>query len=241
MFKDFLKEFSSTTTLRNVFSILVIATFLAIYEIVLFYINVAPLVKTQVDDGLKNAGGAVGKKLQNTVKLLLTDIKDTLLENENILQQNDKMNIDEIKNQYYKVVNKADYDSIPSEYKTNLLSGLDSKLQEYNDSNKKLGKFILDLSTTFKEREMELINTINGYTKATGVLIILVMFILMLWVKTTLNRRGENIGGCTWKISFITIAFIMAFQYVFYLYGLKYKYMGTMGQEELIYYLNNKL
>lgn len=241
MFKDFIKELSSTTTLRNVFCILVIATVLAIYEIILFYIQVAPLVKTQVDNGLKNAGDSLGKELQNTVRLMLTDIKINLADNIDKLEEKNTVNINEIKKQYYNIVNKVDYDGIPNEYKQELLLDLDKNLQEYSETNKKIGKFILDLSKTFKERELELINTINTYTKATGVLIVLTMLILMIWVKSTLNRRGENIGSCTWKISFITISFIMVFQYIFYLYGLKYKYMGTMGQEELIYYLNNKL
>jgi hypothetical protein len=94
---------------------------------------------------------------------------------------------------------------------------------------------------TLRDREEVLTNKINNYTRITGVFLLVVLFIIMYGIKVILNSRGESIGGCTWKIVLVTIVLIMSFQYSFYWYGQEYRYLGREGNEELLYYLSEKL
>lgn len=94
---------------------------------------------------------------------------------------------------------------------------------------------------TLRDREGVLTDKINNYTRITGVFLLAVLFIIMYAIKVVLNNRGETIGTCTWKISLVTILLIMTFQYSFYWYGQEYYYLGRAGNEELLYYLSEKL
>lgn len=94
---------------------------------------------------------------------------------------------------------------------------------------------------TLRDREEVLTDKINNYTRITGVFLLAVLFVIMYAIKFVLNSRGEIIGACTWKIVLTTIVLIMAFQYSFYWYGQEYSYLGRQGNEELLYYLSQKL
>jgi hypothetical protein len=94
---------------------------------------------------------------------------------------------------------------------------------------------------TFQERENVLIDKINMYTVYTAFFMLIFLSILLLIIKNKLNERGENIGKCVWILSFITLFLIGIFQYAFYIFGNKYNYLGSEGQEELLYNLLSKL
>jgi hypothetical protein len=94
---------------------------------------------------------------------------------------------------------------------------------------------------TLRDREEVLTDKINNYTRITGVFLLVVLFMIMYGIKVILNSRGESIGACTWKIILVTIVLILSFQYSFYWYGQEYRYLGRDGNEELLYYLSEKL
>jgi predicted PurR-regulated permease PerM len=94
---------------------------------------------------------------------------------------------------------------------------------------------------TLRDREVILTEKINNYTRLTGVFLLAVLFVIMYVIKLVLNGRGETIGSCTWKIVLTTVVLIMSFQYSFYWYGQEYSYLGRQGNEELLYYLSQKL
>ena len=79
------------------------------------------------------------------------------------------------------------------------------------------------------------------YTVYTAFFMLIILSILLLIIKNKLNERGEDIGKCVWILSFITLFLIGIFQYAFYVFGNKYNYLGSEGQEELLYYLLSKL
>lgn len=152
-------------------------------------------------------------------------------------------------------VNKSIYESL-----TNPLNNpLDTKtLQQLNEIvklpklNDNTGSFINYLTTpvkditdaslqTIKERELRLTNKINNYTKLTGLAMIILLVLFLFWISYILNKRGQSIGRCTWKIAATTVILIFSFQYSFYLYGQNYKYLGTLGEDELVYYLMKQL
>ncbi len=88
-----------------------------------------------------------------------------------------------------------------------------------------------------EEREGVLTAKINNYTKVTGVGMVVTLCIGLYMIHAILRGRGEYITGCSWTIIATTIVLILAFQYLFYLLGTKYKYLGSMGDEELLYYI----
>lgn len=90
---------------------------------------------------------------------------------------------------------------------------------------------------TLKERELQKINKINTYTKITGSLIIGISLIIMFIIWLILQKRNQNIGICTWYTIILSLILVGAFQYLFYLYGNKYNYIGSTGQHELVAFL----
>lgn len=88
-----------------------------------------------------------------------------------------------------------------------------------------------------EEREGVLTKKINEYTKVTGVAMVVILCVGLYMIHVVLRSRGEYITRCSWTIIATTIVLILAFQYVFYLLGTKYKYLGSMGDEELLYYI----
>lgn len=89
----------------------------------------------------------------------------------------------------------------------------------------------------FKTREDKKLEKINNYTIATGVLILLTLGIILYILKSILNSNGADIGSCTWITIGITMVLLAFFQYNFYMYGNKFRYIGSAGNEELINFL----
>lgn len=95
-----------------------------------------------------------------------------------------------------------------------------------------------DVLDTLNEREESLIDKINNYTIFTSIFLILFLLVLLWIIKAKLKN---NLDFCTWNTSIITIILILSFQILFYYYGKNYKYIGTEGNEEMMYYLINAL
>jgi hypothetical protein len=102
-------------------------------------------------------------------------------------------------------------------------------------------RFLSRNFNVFNKRESILIDKINMYTKITGALIIFSLVFILYIIYKTLGERKQSVGECTLVNIFITLVFISIFQYSFYIYGQKYKYLGSNGAEELISFLLFKL
>ena len=105
--------------------------------------------------------------------------------------------------------------------------------QEYSQTEQEIESIV----QVFKDREDVKLDKINKYTIATGALILGGLASVLYIIKHTLNSRGTTIGICTWITIGATVALLAIFQYNFYLYGNKYKYLGSAGNEELIAFL----
>lgn len=116
-----------------------------------------------------------------------------------------------------------------SNQETNLIRST----QEYTQTEQEIESIV----QVFKDREDVKLDKINKYTIATGALILGGLVLVLYIIKHTLNSRGTTIGICTWITIGVTIALLAIFQYNFYLYGNKYKYLGSAGNEELIGFL----
>jgi ABC-type transport system involved in cytochrome bd biosynthesis fused ATPase/permease subunit len=89
----------------------------------------------------------------------------------------------------------------------------------------------------FKTREDQKLAKINNYTIATGVLILMTLGVILYVLKSVLNSSGADIGSCTWITIGVTMILLGFFQYNFYMYGNKFRYIGSAGNEELINFL----
>jgi len=99
-------------------------------------------------------------------------------------------------------------------------------------------KKILEIS---EEREDVLIDKINNYTKVTGLFMVVMLCFGLYLINAVLNSRNEIVTRCTWTIVSTTLVLILIFQYLFYIFGNKFKYLGSLGNEELQYYIYSKL
>lgn len=100
---------------------------------------------------------------------------------------------------------------------------------------------INDVLEIFDSREQLLLEKINTYTKYTGGVILVVITIALLVIRQMLATKGFNIALGTYMNILVTITLIGIFQYSFFNYGQKYKYIGAYGEEELVGYLLENL
>lgn len=161
----------------------------------------------------------VNTKINDGIKELSHSIKNSTTENvENQLRMDNYSIINTLKEN--RILKDVPYDAF---IQNNQL--LNTKDALYN---------ILEIG---EEREGVLTAKINNYTKVTGVGMIVTLCIGLYMIHAVLRSRGESITECSWTIIATTIVLILAFQYLFYLLGTKYKYLGSMGNEELQYYI----
>ena len=90
---------------------------------------------------------------------------------------------------------------------------------------------------TLEDREGQHLNKINGYTKATGVLIlaslmgVIYYFVKEMRIDTPVGRQGFNTA--MW-IAAVTVTALVTFQAFFYKFGQSYNYPGSLGNEEFL-------
>lgn len=93
-----------------------------------------------------------------------------------------------------------------------------------------------DLLKVFDIREQRLHKQINTYTLVTaGILIFSLIYAILRIYKRV------NITPDVWTTIIVTIALILIFQYLFYIYGLNYKYIDSISEDELKYYIINEI
>lgn len=224
MFTNFYETLTSNNGLRATFIVIFVATMLTVYELSMFYFVVVPKVNSQINQGI-------------------IDISDNLKKTNLLDTNNDKEYIKELDEIFNKL--RSYEETKKFTYIFDFIDKYKNKMNNLLNVNNSLYKSKLNtfksVFETFQERENVLIDKINMYTIYTAFFMLIVLSILLLIIKNKLNERGEDIGNCVWVLSFITLFLIMIFQYAFYIFGNKYNYLGSEGQEELIYYLLNKL
>ena len=96
---------------------------------------------------------------------------------------------------------------------------------------------------TLQDQENEYIHTINTYTKVSAVALLVVLVGSLVFIRSIVKqmRPTEGLQTYTWVVGITTVVLIMLFQYGFYFYGRKFKYLSSEGQEELLYHLSTRL
>lgn len=227
--KSFHQTLISTNGLRATFIVIFVATMLTIYELSMFYFVVVPKVNSQINSGINDVA---------------ENMKDAEIIGDNLYLDNDYLKeLDNVVNtlRKYDENNRLGYlyDSY-HKYKSTALDKFNKNFLSRDAHETKINTF-KSIFETFQEREDLLLDKINNYTVATSFFLLGVLCIIMFIIKSKLNDKGEDIGKCVWVLSFITLFMIMIFQYAFYVFGNKYNYLGSEGNEELIYYLLKKL
>lgn len=206
-----LKLLFSNDGLRSLFSLVLVSTILTVYELALFYTVVVPQITTQVDNGLDQLAIALYNKF--TLSPDFVYVPQTIPE---------KMP------QYQYLFTTNQVNEIRSVFNQSILA---------KENQQKTTNRILNVLKTFKEREQIYTKKINNYTVFVGILILSVLAIILFTIYRTLKNRNETIGKCTWSITFVTIGLILIFQYFFYIFGNKYQYIGSKGNEEMLVYI----
>jgi hypothetical protein len=89
---------------------------------------------------------------------------------------------------------------------------------------------VLDTLEVLKERESILIKKINNYTIASASLFLILLIILIY-----IMHRKQSINMNVVVMTSIILLLIFGFQYLFYLFGQKYKYISSVSEDELNY------
>ena len=192
--------FDDLTTIKGkkgMFAILLTATILTIFEIVLFYIIIIPDVVNQVESNIKKIGDNISTDINKKNKEIKTK--------------------------------SAFHDVAVSEI-TSMV---------FNEKNS-------HVLQTLSNREKNLTQHINLYTKLTGGLMLVALSIILIvtWnsikndTRLNMTSNDPDLNSSMFDpilTATITVSLLIAFQILFYNYGLQYKYPGSFGREELMY------
>ena len=114
-------------------------------------------------------------------------------------------------------------------------------LLKYIIQNETTKILILSILKTLYQREKILVDEINNYIVITVIFLLGFLMFCLLFIKKILNERKEILGNYVWISSWFTIVMILMFQYSFFIYANKYKYMGSTNTDELVYFILNQL
>jgi predicted PurR-regulated permease PerM len=217
MLNSLAKAFASDDGLRGVFSLIFTATILTVYELALFYYVVTPGISQQIDNGIKEMA-----------KLLYTNFE--MSDESGVLVKPIKK--ESVPDDYKKYFTDAQWSDLASEYEKAVFN---------NETKEQVIERLIHVLETLSEREQHYISKINNNTKFVGALLLIALCAILFTIYMVLKGRGESIGKCTWVNSILTVGLILAFNYSFYLYGNKYRYIGSKGNEEQMVYILNHL
>lgn len=203
---------------KGIFSILLIATILTVFEIVFFYNIITPSINEKMNTNLD----AISKKL-------FININEAKYNENNI----NKQEISKVLDTLYK-----------DDKKGNLFT-LISNIDENNTDIAKTGimKIVFNdkikaILNTFSDREKNLTKHINKYTMLSGLLLLtfLIVLMILIWKNIKKSELGlnENYKMSTSILTALFTVFILiSFQILFFFFGKKYYYPGSLGNEEL--------
>jgi len=252
----FLTQFKITLKsnqgLRVCFVSLFIATVLTVYEILLFYAFVIPEIKREVNEGILLLALQVKQELYFNIDI---NLNNNLIDN-NLKSSNnsniffnliDYLNITipylDINTNNIINLNKynEDYYDTYISFINTFVSSKFNELLKYIINNETVKIFVLSILKTLYVRESIYVDRINTYTILTSVFLLGFLIFTLLMIKYTLNYRKEILGNHVWISSWFTIIMILSFQYSFFIYANKYKYMGRTDTDEIVYFLFNQL
>ena len=252
----FLTQFKNTLKsnqgLRVCFISLFIATILTVYEILLFYAFVIPEIKREVNEGILLVALQVKEQLYFNIDINLNNnIIDSNINNSNntniFFNLIDYLNITipylDINTNNIINLNKynEDYYDTYIAFINTFVSSKFNELLKYIINNETVKIFVLSILKTLYVRESIYVDKINTYTILTSIFLLGFLIFTLLMIKYTLNYRKEFLGNYVWIESWFTIIMILLFQYSFFIYANKYKYMGRTDTDEIVYFLFNQL
>lgn len=182
---NYFQALISPDGLRGIFSILLIATILTLFEIIFFFVKIAPDVGS-------SANNAVGGLSNTTV-----DGLEAIM----VMNFGSKFN------------------------------HTDAMIAKDNHGAR--------IINTLANREKLIIGKINGYTKTTGVVIMVLLCVLLAYIymalknKTKLSGEGVQLGTASWT-ALMTVGILISFQIFFYFFSQQYSYPGSEGDNELL-------
>lgn len=233
--KEFIETVNSSNGLRVCFISLFVATILTLYEVILFYVFVIPSIDKEINNSIILISQQVKQQFKFTFSI------DTQIIIEILYNMNMTLPIDNLNNN---LDIKLFTDILLDNYYSMIVDVSNTKLQNlikyiFNNNNTKL--FILGILKTLSIRESILVNEVNIYTIVTVCILLFFLVICLFSIKQTLSNRNEVLGGIVWVSSILTIILILMFQYSFYVYANKYKYIGTTDTDELVNFIINQL
>lgn len=231
--KEFLITIRSNNGLRVCFISIFVATILTIYEIILFYAFVVPSINNEINKSIE----MISNQLKQQIDIKFKIEPETLI---NILYN---MNLT-IPLKTFPYDYSMFFDYLHNNYYNSIIDISNNKINnllEYLFNNNITKQFILGILRTLSVRETILVNEINNYTIITVSLLLAFLFFCLLIINNTLSERKEELGNFVWFSCILTITMILIFQYSFYIYANKYKYMGSTDTDELVYYIINQL
>lgn len=191
----FFEDISSIKGRKGLFTIILTAAILTIFEMFMFYKIFVPDIAEEIDSNIKRVGKQIAIKINEEDKKLHKYSLEKQLE-----------------------INEP-------------ISSI------FNDMNE-------DILATLTAREKTLADSINNYTIFTGILIVLILFLLLylLWasikndimIHDILTHDHADMTDAT-LTAVLTIVIVIAFQILFYYYGEHYEYQGAEGHEELLW------
>lgn len=192
---------TSISGLHEILTVLLIATILTIFEIILFFKIIAPGVKKTINNTLAKTGKTLGSIIYNKENSVLIDM-------------------------------------VPSEIRNYIEIMIDNdiiKPDAVTDNN-----LVLDIAYTLRDREKSLTDDINRYTFISSILLVIILVIIIGLIIYTITRTNK-INKSAILAAFVTVAILIAFQYNFYQLGKEYKYTGSMGNDEYLKIIIDKL
>ena len=231
---EFIFTLKSSDGLRVCFISIYVATLLTIYEIILFYSFVIPEINNEINNGIITMAYETKKQINLDINIKLQP--DTLLID--LFKYLNITIIDDITNEkIYQNTNELLYSNII----TFFIQDKFNLLLKYIIQNETTKILILSILKTLYQREKILVDEINNYIVITVIFLLGFLMFCLLFIKKILNERKEILGNYVWISSWFTIVMILMFQYSFFIYANKYKYMGSTNTDELVYFILNQL
>jgi predicted PurR-regulated permease PerM len=245
----------STDSHRNLFIIIFVATVLTICELVAFFYFIAPQIKMQVDQGIEivvtNMRADIDRIKNYATKIYGIVGNEIDKQSEYVKNLIDNFVETETGQRLKNIYNESEIKSMELTIKSELEQSVDKNISTMIDRGfarvKAMKQIVKSIFDTLKSREAMLIDKINNYTKAMGIGFVAILCFIMYMVASTLINAGSgpysqdnnnNNNGLTMTMGLtigLIIGLIIIFQYIFYEYARKYQYLGSQGNDELVY------
>jgi hypothetical protein len=259
--------------LNHIYSIFLIALFLVIFEILLFYLIIIPQLKKNILSGIQNITNILKEKnIIFSINNIVDDLLNKILDNNLYIFDENKINT--YKNEIKQEIKDTIREELKNMKKNNIIENFDKNkkrrfhtdisdellnkiikiLNKYNVQvdeqlfnnlkliiNTNFDEKLYNILSTLEENEKHLIDLNNNNLLILCIIvvsvIILCLYLISHLVKSNNNHKGIN--TCTYIYTSFIIIFIILFQVNFYFFTQNYKYIGNLGDQEILFYLLN--